>query len=47
MTIGHLSDVFPSISQDMAPDDWNEARKQEAVARIPPNDLNQLLKPAD
>ena len=28
-----IIEMFPSISQDVAPDDWSEARKDEVVAR--------------
>ena len=28
-----IVEMFPSISQDIAPDDWNEARKDEVVTR--------------
>jgi phytoene dehydrogenase-like protein len=30
---GSIVEMFPSISQQMAPDDWSEARKNEVAAR--------------
>lgn len=30
---GSIVEMYPSISQDIAPDDWSEARKEEVAAR--------------